>query len=263
MTTAMPSPAVAVRTSSGWKGFGLVAWYSFWKLLTNPFSLGFAILLPIFMYMMFGAGRDYSDIWTVHANVAATVLVNMTLYGVIIETSSMGANVALERTSGISRLYALTPLSSTALTLARALASMCIAAVVIAVTFTVGALTGARMEGAAWASVCAILLVTSVMPTTIGLAIAFAVRSDGAFAASSAVTVLSSFAAGMFIPIEQMGQFWARLAPWTPFYGISQIAQCPLYGWEAFKWSWIASIAVWTALFGLLAVWAQQRDTTR
>lgn len=49
-------------------------------------------------------------------------------------------------------------------------------------------------------------------------ATAFAVRSDGAFVGTNAIAVLGSFTSGMFIPLEQMGRFWADLAPWTPFY---------------------------------------------
>jgi len=78
----MTTITISREPASGWNGAALLGWYTFWKNLTNPFSIGFAILLPIGMYFMFGTGQSYSDIWTVNGNVAATVLVSMTLYGV-------------------------------------------------------------------------------------------------------------------------------------------------------------------------------------
>lgn len=251
------------RPGSGWRGFGTQLRCVFWKLLTNPFSLGFSIGLPIFMYLMFGAGQSYSDQWTGHANVAASVLVNMAVYGTIMTASSMGANVALERTSGISRLQALTPMSPLAYVSARICASALITIVVTSIVYAVGRFTGARMDASAWAGSFAMMVVVSVLPIALGLAAAFAVRSDGVFALTSAITVIGSFAAGMFIPLEQMGSFWARIAPYSPFYGLVKLVQAPLYGWDGLHWEWLANHLVWTALFALVAVSAQRRGTGR
>lgn len=78
MTTALPPTALpsapdpsasahdiaatidARQPATPWHGFWRLSGYTFWKELTNPFSLAFAIALPIFMYLMFGAGQDYS-----------------------------------------------------------------------------------------------------------------------------------------------------------------------------------------------------------
>lgn len=263
MTTADALIPDTRTPGNGMRGAHLLTWYSFWKLLTNPFSLGFAVFLPIFMYLMFGAGQEYSSIWTVHANVAASVLVNMAVYGAIMVTSSMGANVALERTSGISRLYAMTPLASPVLIFARIVASMMISVVIILITYTVGYFTGARMHPEAWVGSFAMIIALSALPATIGLAMAFAVRSDGAFAAASAITVVCSFASGMFIPLEGMGDIWMTAAPYTPFYGLVQMVQLPLYGWGDFEWSWLVNYLAWTAGFIALAAWAVSRDTGR
>ncbi len=258
------STVIAARTPAPpLRGAGRLAWTSFWKLLTNPFSLSFAIALPIFMYLMFGANQEYSGYSVGHANVAATVLVSMAVYGAVMTTSSAGANVSLERTSGVTRLFALTPLSPAAQILARVVASLGVSAVVIAVTYVVGAATGAQMDGPVWALSAVLLVVLSILPAALGLAAGFAVRSDGAFAATSIVTVLCSFLSGMFIPLDQMGAFFQHMAPWTPLYGIVQLVQMPLVGWESFQWSWVLNYLVWTAAFAVVAVWGQRRDTGR
>ena len=232
-------------------------------MITNPFTLAFAIALPILMYMMFGAGADYGPTWIGHANIAAAVLVNMTVYGAIMTTSSMGANVSLERTSGVTRLFALTPMSSLAIIAARIVASIGLTAIISALTFGIGYATGSRMEPAAWIVAYLLILVLSPLPAAVGLAAGFATRSDGAFAMTSIFTVISSFLSGMFIPLDQMGSFFGGLAPFTPLYGMIKLASAPLYGWDTFSWSWVANYVVWTAALIGVAVWGQRRDTGR
>ncbi|QWW19701.1 ABC transporter permease [Schaalia sp. 19OD2882] len=261
----LPQPSAATQRplGSGWTGFGTLSWYAFWKMITNPFTMGFAIALPIFMYLMFGAGQEYSDQWVINGNVAAKVLVNMAVYGTIMTSSSMGTVIALERTSGVSRLYALTPVSPLSMIAARTLATLVVSAVVIAITYAAGLLTGARMYTTTWLVSFVVIIAMSILPVVLGLACAFAVRSDGAFALNSAITVLGSFASGLFIPLEQMGTFWKTIAPYTPFHGLANIAQLPLYGWETFEWSWLLNYVVWSVVLAGIAAWAQSRDTTR
>lgn len=262
--TPAPADPPGERTpGSGWRGLTVQLWFAFWKLFTNPFSLGFALLLPIFMYLIFGTGPQAGEQWVVNSNASAIVLVNMAVYGTIMTASSMGTNVALERTSGITRLYALTPISSAALITARVLASILLSLIVTAIVFSVGAATGARMGAATWASALAMMVAVTALPIALGLACAFGVRSDGAFALTSAITVIGSFAAGMFIPLQEMGALWQDLAPYTPFYGLVNMVQTPLYGWDAFEWGWLGNYLAWLSVFAVVAVWAQRRDTGR
>ena len=263
LTTSDVHTLLARPPAARFKGAGRVAAYSFWKMLTNPFSLGFAMALPIFMYLMFGANQEYSDYPVGHANVAATVLVNMVWYGVIMTTSSMGANVSLERTSGVSRLFALTPLSSSAQILARSVAAVGVAAVVVAVTYLVGAFTGASMEGPVWLYSGLLVLAMAFLPAAMGLAAGFAVRSEGVYAVTSIVAVVCAFASGMFMPLESMGEMFQNIAPWTPFFGALKIVQSPLVGWGDFSWTWVVNLLVWFAIMGGIAAWAQRRDTAR
>ena len=156
----------------------MLTWKAFLKLVANPAMFGFALILPIFLYMMFGAGQEYSKEWAVNANVGATVLVSMTLYGVMIAGASAATVVALERTSGTSRLFALTPVSSGAFIFSRLVAAISMSAVVIAITYGVGYATGARMTPAAWIQSALIVLAAAMMSATLGLALGFLLRSD-------------------------------------------------------------------------------------
>ena len=119
------------------------------------------------------------------------------------------------------------------------------------------------MESATWASTLGLIVAVTALPIALGLACAFGVRSDGAFALTSAFTVTGSFAAGMFIPLEQMGGFWQSLAPYTPFYGLVSMVQTPLFGWDSFEWGWLGNYLFWMITFLALSIWAQRHDTGR
>ncbi|MFZ1381400.1 MAG: ABC transporter permease [Scrofimicrobium sp.] len=245
------------------KGLGRFIYESFLQIVFNPFNLGFALLMPVLMYMMFGANQPYSDQAAGNGNVAAQVLVSMTLFGVLLTTASFAANVSLERTQGVSRLYALTPLPAPSQLVGRLTGILGVALVVILLAFTVGFFTGASMTLPTWIMSALVILVASTVAVACGFGFGFAVRSDGAFAAVSAVMVLSAFAAGMTIPLEQMGGFFQEMAPWTPLWGASQLALLPLTGWGELSFSMILSFVIWTSVFGMLAVWGLRRDTRR
>lgn len=262
-THAATNPWISRRALSSWQGFGLLTWKSFLKLVLNPAMFAFALILPIFMYMMFGAGQEYSKEWAINANIGATVLVSMTLYGVMIAAASAATVVALERTSGISRLFALSPVGSGAFIFSRLIAAISMSALVIVITYTFGYATGARMRPEAWVESGLITLAASVISAALGLALAFLMRSDTAFAVINGVVVLGAFLAGMFIPISSMGSIFKTLAPYSPFYGLFNLSQLPLYGFDNFEWKWVISTVAWFVPMALLAVWAQRRDTDR
>lgn len=263
-STAFTDEAISRRApSSGFKGFGVLTWFTFWKFITNPITISFSLVLPILMYLIFGSGQSYAQNWGVHGNAAASVLANMTTYGVVLVASSMGANAALDRTMGISRLFALTPMRSAANILARLIAAVGAGAIVVAIVYAVGAFTGAQMEASAWALTPVIMLPASILAAAIGLAVAFTVRSDGAYAASSAVILLSAVCAGMFMPLSMMGPVFSVIAPFTPLYGITNMVQVPLQGPDSFHWADPVNFVVWTVLFVGIAVWGQRRDTNR
>ena len=76
--------------------------------------------------------------------------------------------------------------------------------------------------------------------------------------------VLGIFAlfGGMFIPLSIMPSEIQDIAPYMPTYGVAAIARFPLLG-GAFDWSWVLSVAFWTAVFAIAAMTLFRRDTRR
>lgn len=245
------------------RGLGHLIGAMFRQVALNPFNLGFALAMPVLMYLMFGANQEYSSYSVGSGNVAAQVLVSMTLFGVLLSSASFGASVSLERAQGVGRLYALTPLSATWQIVGRLIASVGVSSLVILVTYLVGHFTGAQMSGSAWVVTAILVMICSALASAIGFGCGFALRSDGAYAATSAVIVLSAFGAGMTIPLDQMGEFFQRLAPWTPLWGVNEIVIRPLFGWDGFTPNMVLSFLGWTGAFMALAIWGLRRDTGR
>lgn len=244
-------------------GFGHLWTATFRRHLLNPWNMGFAFAMPLAMYYMFGVNDQYTAYELGHGNITASILTNMALYGVILVSGSLGATVALERSNGVSRMFAMTPMSPLMQIGARICASVTLSAAVIIVTYLFGALTGARMNGTTWVTSAGLTALMSVLPAAMGMACGFAVRGEGAYSMSSLISVIGAFASGMFIPLNQMASIVSAVAPWTPFYGMTYVLQGAVRGWEILTWVHVANIVAWTLVFVGIAVWGMRRDTTR
>ncbi|MCS4484179.1 ABC transporter permease [Gleimia sp. 6138-11-ORH1] len=248
--------------SNGFKGFLYISLIAFMRIAGHPLNLAFSIGLPIVMYLIFGVGKDYSSIELPHGNVSAQIMLNMAFYGVVIGASTVSVGTTLERANGVSRLYSTTPLSSFAFILSRMVASLGVVTIAIVATFSVGALTEARLDAHLWPLTGLLLVLSTVLASLLGLSFGFIFRSDAAYGGVSGVTVISAFLAGIFLPLEQMSSFFQDLAPYSPFYGAIMLVSAPLYG-EAVKWSWVFNVVVWCVIFASISVLARRYDTGR
>ena len=256
-------PLENYRAPSALKGAGHLWLSTVLRHLLNPWNMGFAFAMPLAMYYMFGVNDEYLNYELAHGNITAAILTNMALYGVILVAGSLGATVALERSNGISRMFAMTPMSSTVQILVRIVASMSLSVLIIAVTYLFGYVTGARMDSRTWVLSGVLTALMSVLPGAMGLAAGFAVRGDGAYSLSSLLSVVGAFTSGMFIPLEQMAPVVATIAPWTPFYGMTRVTQALVRGEGLLSWQHVANIVAWTLIFTAAAVWGNKRDTSR
>ena len=228
----------------------------------NPWNLGFALGMPIVMYLMFGTGQEHSLIEVGNGNIAATILVSMALYGAIITSAAAGANISLERTQGWSRQMALTPLKSSWYVVAKIIAGVLVAALVVCLTFAVGFFTDARMQTPIWFSSALLIIAGTLITAAMGLAVGYWMRSDAAYGVMGGATALMAFFSGMFFPLEQMADIFQTIAPYSPLYGINKLAQTPIYG-HSFDSSALLNALCWLAIFAILAVVGRNRDTAR
>jgi ABC-2 type transport system permease protein len=66
----------------------------------------------------------------------------------------------------------------------------------------------------------------------------------------------------LFVPVDRLGSTFARIATFTPVYGVGEIARYPLTH-DGNLWAAAANVVVWTAVFAAGAMWRFRRDTAR
>lgn len=244
------------------RGAGRLWLITFLSHLLNPWNMGFALILPLFLYAMFGMTEVARTTLTGRGNLAAAMIVMMTAYGAVLVGGSLGATVSVERTTGVSRMYALTPIQPWVILVVRLGALITLSTIITAIAFTFGIVTGSRMGAGAWAQSAAVVVALSGLGTLIGLACGYMIKGENAYSASALIMVFSAFASGMFMPLDQMPALVAKVAPFTPFYGVVRAVYAVTGDSHMSTTAWI-NIITWTLITALVAWWGASHDTNR
>lgn len=262
MTTQAPAQPTSRPIPSPFKGAGKLWISTFLSHILNPWNMAFALLLPMFMYAMFGMTDVARATQTGRGNLAAAMIAMMTTYGVILVGGSLGATLSVERTTGISRMYALTPIQPWVILVVRLTALVALSAFITIITFSFGMATGAEMTAGAWVASAAVVVALSALGALIGLACGYTIKGENAYSASAFVMLMGAFVSGMFIPLDQLPPFVSQIAPFTPLYGAVQ-AIYAVAGTVTMPTSAWLNIAGWAVITAGIAWWGASHDTAR
>ena len=262
MTTHAPTQAADRPIPSPFTGAGKLWLSTFKSHILNPWNMAFALLLPMFMYAMFGMTDVARATQTGRGNLAAAMIAMMTTYGVILVGGSLGATLSVERTTGISRMYALTPIQPWVILLVRLSALVALSAFITLITFSFGLATGAQMTPGAWVASAAVVVALSALGALIGLACGYTIKGENAYSASAFVMLMGAFVSGMFIPLDQLPPFVAQIAPFTPLYGAVQAIYAVAGTVTMPTAAWL-NIAGWAVITAGIAWWGASHDTDR
>ncbi len=234
------------------------------RRLRSRVEMFFVVALPAFFYLVFGLGDDER---VGSGNVSMYVMLSMAAYGAVTATTSVAGGAVLERTLGWGRQLALTPMRPLTFVAVKTAIAMTIAAVPIALIFTIGAFTGARGEWTDWVCGALIVWLGSSLFAIYGLAVILMFRSENAVGVASGLIVIMAFLGNVFTPLTGLMLDIGRL---TPLYGYAALAHYPLTdGWTAANgtrdplWLLVANVAAWTVIFAALAVWGLRRGQER
>lgn len=231
------------------------------RLLRNRRTAIFAIVMPLVMYLAFGANASYSKEILPHGNVAGLIMTSMALYGAMTAATVGGAVVAIERTTGWTRQLRITPVTPVAYVAAKVLVSMVLGGLGVLVVYLAGALTGAQLDPAVWAETAALLWVGSSVFAAYGLFIGYVVPGENAMQLAGPMLAMIGFFSGMFGPLED-GSTLDLIGRFTPGYGLAHLVHLPIIG-GGVQWSWIVNLLAWIAIFVGGSAWAMRRDTKR
>lgn len=236
------------------------------RVLRDVVSMFFIVALPGFFYLLFGAAADFSTEPVGNGNVAMYVMISMAAYGAVTATTGVGGMAAVERMQGWGRQLGLTPLRDGGYVAMKAVVAIAVAALPVGLIYLLGSLTGAEGSGAAWALSGFLVLLGAAVFAVYGLAVGLAFRSEAAVSAASGLLVVMAFLGNIFIPLSGT---LLDIAKFTPLYGFVALARYPLT--EGFQvdgtreplWVGATNVAVWAAIFGLVAIALVRRGRER
>ena len=197
-----------------------------------------------------------------NGNVTAYVLISMAVYGAMLATTSGGASVSIERAAGWSRQLRLTPLRPIAYVAVKVTVAMTMALASVLVVSVVGSFSGAEMPADVWVLSLVLAWACAVVFAAFGLFMGYLLPSENVMQILGPVLALLSFAGGLFVPLDQMGDTFAGLAKVTPVYGVGVIARYPLTHDGSLAVA-VLNVLVWTTVFAVGAAWRFRRDTAR
>ena len=266
-TQSVPVPNLGARNVPAMGGFNFtVLKLEVRRLLRNRRTVIFAIIFPVFFFLLFGLNSAYalkSAGPGSHGNVSAFIMISMALYGAVLATTSGGAMVSIERAAGWSRQLRLTPLSPTAYIAIKVLTAMVLGLASVVVVYAVGALSGKpSMSGYLWVVTAICVWVGSLVFAAFGLFMGYLLPTENVMQFLGFGLMLFAFGGGLFIPLSQYPHALQTLAEYTPLYGLNQLVHAPLLG-EGVQFTWALNALVWLAIFAGGAVWRFRKDTAR
>jgi ABC-2 type transport system permease protein len=231
------------------------------RLLRNRRVLIFSILMPAILLSIFG-GLYKKDLLN-GVCVAAYVMVSMGLFGSMSAAIGSGGTIALERGIGWNRQLRLTPLSPRSYLLTKVVLSLIMALPPLLVTYAVGAIgLGVRLPAQAWVLITLASWLGALPFAALGLVVGYIAKPDSVQQVSALMYMLLAAFGGIWVPIEQMPDVMHKIAEWTPAYWVGLVARSPLFH-QTINARAFWMVALWTAVFGLIAVRRFRADTAR
>jgi ABC-2 type transport system permease protein len=231
-----------------------------------------AVALPVLLYAMFGLpSASTTNLLPGGAHVGTMMMVSLCAYGVVsLAIFTFGENVAKERGSGWIRTMRATPLPTWSHLVGKVAVALVGALAIVVTTGTAAVLAGnVSLAPSRWLALTATLLAGVVAFSTLGFAIAYAVRPRAATAIANLIFLPLAFLSGFFVPLGELPPVLGDIAVWLPTHHFGQLVWLQVASAadvEAWTGTPVASTTVhlaWvvgaTAVFGAVAALASRR----
>jgi ABC-2 type transport system permease protein len=227
------------------------------RALRNRRTLIFLVIMPPLFFLLFGHGYKDSD-----PAAFAYIMVSMAVYGSMIATTSIGAQVSVERSQGWTRQLRLTPLRPTGYVLTKVAAALVLGVVPILIVLAVGAFMGAQLSAGEWIACAVLSWFCSLVFAAFGLFIGYLIPAENAMQFMGPLLALMSFFGGLFQPLDTLPQALQNIAPWMPTYAVGLVARSPIMD-SGLTVAHVGDLVLWTAVFVAGTVVLFRRDTKR
>ena len=132
--------------------------------------------------------------------------------------------------------------------------------------FSVAALSGkVHLALIVWGQLLGMMIIGMIPLSLLGLFVGFIGSPNLTTALSTILTLLLSFASGLFLPLSLMPDFVQKIAPYLPTYHLGQIAWIVVgsSNGDGQLWTHLLFLLAYGAGFAVLAAWAYIRDENK
>lgn len=226
------------------------------RSLRNRRTLIFLLVMPVAFFFLFGGQYRGSD-----PDAFAYVMASMAVYGAMIATTSMGAQVSVERSLGWTRQLRLTPLRPVGYVVTKILAALVLGVVPVVLVLGSGFLAGVDLTLSQWLRIGVLAWLCSLVFAAFGLFVGYLVPAENAMQFIGPLLALMSFFGGLFFPLDK-GSTLAHIAPYMPTYAVGLVTRSPITN-SGFTAAHLGDLVLWVAVFGIGTALLFRRDTSR
>jgi ABC-2 type transport system permease protein len=233
------------------------------RLFRNRRTLVITLVVPVVLTLLFRTGRRNAALQaTQGADYQALITIGLAVYGAMLAATSGGAIVSVERALGWSRQLRLTPLRPPAYIAIKLLVAMTLGLISVLAVFVVSAVEGVQLSISVWLLSGALAWVGALVFAAFGLFMGYLLPTENVMQFIAPVLAALAFVGGLFVPLTLLPSTIQDVAPYTPVYGVVEIARLPLRT-SGFDPTWLLNVVLWTAAFAAGAMLLFRRDTRR
>lgn len=246
--------------------------YDFKRSIAGSSSFFFLVVMPVGFYLLFGAAQSYSDVSVGDGNVAAYVMIGMSVYGAVSGATSITNLATAESSQGWGRQLGLTPLTRSSFLISKAAVALGMAAVPVLAVNVTSLFTKASIPASQQIAAALLAIAGSLIFAFYGIAMALIFRSEKSVSLATGLLVFFAFFGTTFSPLSEQLLSYGRF---TPMYGVTALARYPLTDgltvlsssdpWYLDEPLWYAlvNIAAWLIFFVVLYLLLSRRRTAR
>jgi len=241
-------------------------WLEIRRTLRNPRYLLFTVGFPVGFYLLFTMlyGNQTMGSGAGAVSFTAEYMVAMAAYGAMgAALNSNSASLSAERAAGWSRQLRVTPLAPMAYVFGKAAMAVLVALPALLMVSLLGVLVHhVQMSASAWLGFLLGTWIGTVPFAVLGVLMGYALDSQSAGGGMMIVYFGLSILGGMWFPYQAMPHTMQVIARVLPSYHFASL------GWNALAGHWVGwnniqVLAIYTVIFGVLAMRRYQRDEAR
>jgi ABC-2 type transport system permease protein len=256
---ALEQPSTRLSTQRKPNLWGYYFYCELLKIFRNPPSVFFGIGFPTLFFLIFG--------FSLNATYAPTILASYAAYGAfIVSFQTFSISLATERALGWNRLLRTTPMSSALYLGCKLLVIILTGVISMLLLFSVAAISGkVHMGLLVWAELLGMMVIGMIPLSLLGLFLGFIGSANLTVALSTILTLLLSFASGLWLPLFLLPDLIQKIAPYLPSYHLGQLAWNTVGSpsGDGHLWVHLLILVAYAAGFAVLAGWAYIRDENK